>query len=341
MEILFTNAEGKRLRWDGMLWSSPDMPGAAASLNLEPLGWGAKHCSILNRARRQAEEPLGPVEMTRVDLTGMPEEDIGEDVLEPEEELAVRMESRQSGPHDGATETSPAGGPLAEAQDYLGGSVCPDDTFDGDAAEEDWEEPERQWSQLHRWCGEQGMMLDSPEPEISGGREHDVVFDGEKECWVKYTKPGMAGYMVDWHADGRPWLRNALPLEYLARLTRQNELFQDDIKLAGLWREGTGGWRIVTTQPHVRGQRATMQEISEGMKALGLVQMGWKGIGYEDSTSWRIGRFGVWDVHPANVIMGGNGVVVPVDVIITELPDGFPPCHFHPEANFLKRSPKL
>ena len=129
--------------------------------------------------------------MTRVDLTGMPEEDIGEDVLEPEEELAVRMESRQSEPHDGATETSPAGGPLAEAQDYLGGSVCPDDTFDGDAAEEDWEEPERQWSQLHRWCGEQGMILDSPEPEISGGREHDVVFDGEKELGeIHQTRDG-------------------------------------------------------------------------------------------------------------------------------------------------------
>ena len=97
----------------------------------------------------------------------------------------------------------------------------------------------------------------------------------------------------------------------------------------------------MTTQPHVRGQRATMQEISEGMKALGLVQMGWKGIGYEDSTSWRIGRFGVWDVHPANIIMTEHGVVVPVDVIITELPHKFPPCHFHPEANFLKRSPKL
>jgi len=47
----------------------------------------------------------------------------------------------------------------------------------------------------------------------------------------------------------------------------------------------------------------------------------------------------VWDVHPANVIMAENGVLVPVDVIITELPEGFPPCHFHPEAKVSKPSP--
>ncbi len=185
MEILFTNAEGKRLRWDGMLWSSPDLPGAAALLNLETLGWESRPCRILDRAWRRAAEALGPVEVSKVDLTGMPEKAIREDVLETEEELAGRREARQSGGYDGATKTSPAGRPLAEVQDYLGGGVCPDDTFDGDAAEEGWEEPERQWSQLHRWCGTQGLILDSPAPDIAGGRKHDVVFDKEKKCWVK------------------------------------------------------------------------------------------------------------------------------------------------------------
>lgn len=340
MDIVFTNAEGHYLRWDGMLWSSPDVPGEAWLLNQEPLPPRMHHGSIVDEARKKAWRVLGTVEQTLVDLTGMPEEEMGEDVISAnEEELARGEEAGQSGPHDGPTETIPAGGALAGAQDYLCGGLYSDGTFDGDEGEDDWDEPERQWSQLQCWCDAQGMTMESPGPAASGGREHDVMFQPETECWLKYTKPGLAGYTVDWEADGRPSLRNALPLEYFERLTRQNELFQDEIKLAGLWREGTGGWRIVTTQPHVRGRRATMQEISEGMKALGLVQMGWKGIGYEDSTSWRIGRFGVWDVHPANVIMGDNGVVVPVDVIITELPHGFPPCHFHPEANLFKQSP--
>ena len=384
MEIVFTNAEGKCLQWDGMLWSSPDVPGVALLLNLEPLGWGSRHCSILSRAQRRAVEHLGPVEMESLDLTGMPEEDIGEDIFPPDEELedprnqgmneasgnlaerflraycegeikakpnrktsctqkvptCGKLGIRATSTHDGATKTSVEGCALAGPQHYPGASVCSDGSGDGDAVEEDWDGPERQWSALHRWCESQGMMVEAPGPHTAGGREHDVVFEPTKARWVKYTKPGLAGYMVDWEEDGRPYLRNAAPLEYLSRLRRQNELFHDSIELAGLWREGRGGWRIRTTQPHVLGRRATMLEISEGMKALGLVQMGWKGIGYEDSTSWRIGRLGVWDVHPANVIMGENGVVVPVDVIITELPDGFPPYHFHPEAKRLsQRSP--
>ena len=184
------------------------------------------------------------------------------------------------------------------------------------------------------------MMVEAPGPDLAGGREHGVLFKPETGRWVKYTKPGLAGFIVDWEEKGKPYLRNALPSEYLERLQRQNELFHDGIELAGMWREGYGGWRIRTTQPDVPGRRATMQEISEGMQALGLVQMGWRGVGYEDSTSWWIGRFGVWDVHPANVIMGENGMVVPVDVIITELPDGFPPCHFHPEAKRLPHRPQ-
>ena len=87
-------------------------------------------------------------------------------------------------------------------------------------------------------------MVETPGPHTAGGREHDVVFEPEKEHWIKYTKPGLAGYIVDWEENGRTWLRNATPLEYLARLRRQNELFQDSIELAGLWRVGRGGRRI-------------------------------------------------------------------------------------------------
>lgn len=339
MEIVFSNAEGKCLRWDGMLWSSLEVPGVALRLNQEPLRSGSRHCSILSRAERQATAYLGSVEMAVVDLTGMPVEDIGGDVIFEVVDLADGGDAGQGGPDDGATEAIPEDRTLAGAQDYLCGGLCSDGVGDEDDAEDDWDGCERQWGQLHDWCAGAGMMVEAPGPDRTGGREHDVFFQSETERWLKYTKPGLAGYTVDWDADGRPSLRNALPREYFERLTRQNDLFQDDIELVGIWRDGAEGWRIVTSQPHVRGRRATMEEISEGMKALGFVQMGWKGIGYEDSTSWRIGCLGVWDVHPANVIMAENGVLVPVDVIITELPDGFPPCHFHPEAKVSKPSP--
>ena len=250
MEIVFTNAEGKRLLWDGMLWSSPDVPGVAALLNQEPLRWGTRHSSIVDRARRQAWEALGAVEETLVDLTGMPEEVIGEDVISEAKELAHREQECKPKGNDPSTKTGSQGSALAQAYAHLCGGVCPDGVGDGDDAEEDWDGCERQWGQLYEWCSGAGMMVEAPGPDLTGGREHDVFFQSETGRWVKFTKPG-----------------------------------------------------------------------------------------YEDSTSWRIGRFGVWDVHPANVIMGENGMVVPVDVIITELPDGFPPCHYHPEANLFKPSP--
>lgn len=99
---------------------------------------------------------------------------------------------------------------------------------------------------------------------------------------------------------------------------------------AGLWRDAGGGWHIVTTQPHVVGDVATLSEIRSGMAALGFVRLRWTGVGYETSEAWRIGRMCVWDVHPSNVVLAESGLIVPIDVIITPLPDGFPPCHFHP-----------
>jgi len=64
-----------------MLWSSLEVPDVALRLNQEPLRSGSRHFSILSRAERQARAYLGSVEATVVDLTGMPVEDIGGDVI--------------------------------------------------------------------------------------------------------------------------------------------------------------------------------------------------------------------------------------------------------------------
>ena len=110
MEILFTHADGKRLQWDGMLWSSPENPGTAVWLNGKPLPCSKPQGRILERTRQQAEEQLGPVEMRAVDLTGMPEENYGGDVISADDglgksfrapiALADSLESKQSPPHD-------------------------------------------------------------------------------------------------------------------------------------------------------------------------------------------------------------------------------------------------
>jgi len=68
-----------------------------------------------------------------------------------------------------------------------------------------------------------------------------------------------------------------------------------------------------------------MEEIRDGMEALGFKRLKWVGIGYEHAEAWRIGRMCVWDVHPSNVVLAESGIIVPIDVIITPLPGGFPP----------------
>ena len=125
MEIVFTNAEGKRLLWDGMLWSSLDVPGAAVWLNQEPLRWGTRHSSIVDLARRQAEEHLGQVAMEQLDLTGMPEEDVAEDVISEAEELAHQEQECKPKGNDPSTKTGPQGSALAQAYAHLCGGVCP------------------------------------------------------------------------------------------------------------------------------------------------------------------------------------------------------------------------
>jgi hypothetical protein len=134
---------------------------------------------------------------------------------------------------------------------------------------------------------------------------------------------------VDWKDDGKPYMRNAFPSEYLDRLQRQNELLEDNIELLGLWQAGPHSWRIVTHQPDVLGTPATMEEIQAGMSQIGFVRLRFRGIGYEYSEAWRIGPMAAWDLHPCNVMQTHDGLTIPIDVIITPLPTGHPPEHFH------------
>ena len=59
---------------------------------------------------------------------------------------------------------------------------------------------------------------------------------------------------------GPPTLEPALPLEYLERLQLQNEIFADRVSFVGVAGERHRA-RIVTRQPHIRGEDATPDEI--------------------------------------------------------------------------------
>lgn len=110
-------------------------------------------------------------------------------------------------------------GALADATAFVRRCVCADGSVDGEDG--DFSSPERQWAALVEWGEARGCLLplDFPGPEREGGREHDVTLHEPTGRWIKFTKPASSGYTVSWRADGVPYMHNALPLDYLQRLT--------------------------------------------------------------------------------------------------------------------------
>jgi hypothetical protein len=155
-----------------------------------------------------------------------------------------------------------------------------------------------------------------------------VRFDEASLIWWKYTKPHLAGYTVDFDSQGQPYLLNALPLQYLERLLLQNEVFGDAIEIAGLWHDAAGQ-HIVSTQPHIRGRPATLNEIRSGMAELGFSELPWRGIGYEKAPAFHLDDICVWYAHPANMVLTAAGLLVPIDVIITKEAHLFDILNFH------------
>jgi hypothetical protein len=156
-------------------------------------------------------------------------------------------------------------------------------------------------------------------PVRDGGREHDVRYEAETGLWWKYTKPNLAGYTVSWSEDV-PYMHNALPLDYLERMLRQNAIFGDDVRLVGLWNPAGHDWRIITTQPHVEGEAATLEQLGAAFEKVGFEVLPWRGIGYTGSLAVRKDGIDVWDIHPANVLISEDGLPVPFDVMLTPSP---------------------
>ena len=178
-----------------------------------------------------------------------------------------------------------AGGALAAATEALR-RLRPD----GPNEELSFYQPEREWTALREYAQAQGLILpaDFPGPLREGGREHDVRFDEATGRWWKYTKRTAAGYTVDWtgRLEDAPQLLPALPLDYLERLMAQNAVFADDIRLEGLWPDGSRDWRIITSQPDVPGEPASAAEIVLGMEASGWETLPFRGVGYDDSLAF-------------------------------------------------------
>lgn len=155
-----------------------------------------------------------------------------------------------------------------------------------------------------------------------------MTFDDPSRSWLKFTKPSSAGYCVSFDL-GYPTLEPSLPLEYLERLLLQNEIFADSVSFVGLAGE-SHKYRIITRQEHVDGRVATLEEIIFLMtENLGFTLLPHEfSVGYADSLAFIREDIAVFDMRPANVVRGKNGVIVPIDMI---------PCRLNSEAREILR----
>jgi hypothetical protein len=127
---------------------------------------------------------------------------------------------------------------------------------------------------LVSWARKTGWLLDTSEfanltahlERYEGGSEHIVMFLREQGRVIKVTKNapcfGLRGDLLD----------------YLLNIEWSNQLFGDDIQIAGVL-ETSGLASVVTTQPFIVGTQPTVIQVDEWFQAQGFVKNGhnkWK-----------------------------------------------------------------
>lgn len=205
---------------------------------------------------------------------------------------------------------------LIEACNDLEGCLRPSGT---DGEFDEWSIYDESLRRLVRWAEERECFFEGLQPQVEGGREHDLTFVEKDTFWLKFTKPCAAGYVVSFDS-GNPALEPSLPLEYLERLILQNELFADSVTFVGV--AGTRLQpRIVTRQPHIEGEGATSNEIISMMvDDLGFSLLPERfSVGYTDSLAFVRDDVAVFDLRSANVVRTPDGVISPIDAIPVRL----------------------
>ena len=160
---------------------------------------------------------------------------------------------------------------------------------------------------------------------MRGGEEHQVWHDAANGRYIKLTYAGRFGLAADaqWFFDeereeagAKAFLRDATPLEYLDRLILQNTVFGDDIRLLGII-DKARGMHVVTSQPTIRGETVTQEEICAFMAAAGFARIDSVRLGHEEALAFFRAADGlaVFDCHVGNFIKSGPHVV-PIDLIV-------------------------
>jgi hypothetical protein len=180
----------------------------------------------------------------------------------------------------------------------------------------------REQKLLIEWAKENQKLRKSfPEGDGSGG-EHIVHLDVKAGRYFKTTNKNGLGYGV---AVGS-YCRGATPSEYLDRLSLQNELFNDDIRLEYIALRDRVPV-IVTSQRIAVGDPAIEPEIIAVMVANGYEHLA--------PGTFYLAKRGLlmYDLHPRNAIKDAKRGVQMIDPVIQRvLPDFADFIREHPES---------
>lgn len=173
---------------------------------------------------------------------------------------------------------------------------------------------EESFRRLVLWAKEVGVFYQDLIPDRNGGREHDVTHDCLTKTWLKFTKPSSAGFTVDFD-DEYPYIINALPQQYFARLLLHNEIFGDNISFVGVSGPEYKP-RIITRQLDASGEPTNHNDILTLMTLLGFDRLNLdKPVGYLNSMAFMSGNVAVFDLHGANVIKTSDDLLIVIDCI--------------------------
>ncbi len=115
---------------------------------------------------------------------------------------------------------------------------------------------------------------------------------------------------------GVPYLREATPFEYLARLRLFNLTFRDSIEFEGVI-DAPGEEAIVTSQRFINGEAATSAEVERFMIERGFVAVPGVVAGRGNSMSYFRSHdsLAVFDTHGQNFLISGSRLL-PIDALI-------------------------
>jgi carboxynorspermidine decarboxylase len=154
-----------------------------------------------------------------------------------------------------------------------------------------------EWATREEWLISESTLasIAGPVPELEGASEHDVLLDRQAGRVIKITRPpnfGARGAAVD----------------YLTNVVACWELLAFDWRLEGIVGDARGV-RIVTSQPLIRGQKATVQEIDDHFISQGFCKVRENTYRNEDGIT-------IADARPDNILRDPDGILMPIDVHI-------------------------